>query len=232
MLFVAEIVVGRRVARWRIFPSHILPAAGAIVLCAVMLGHTFFFGPDADANYTLAAKYRSPIKRNAIWNIWQSVLTYKSFRDEFARCARSLHNYKEKVTCSEREADVVLIVGESFNRHMSNLYDGKYDTNPRLKALAKQGKLFVFNDVVASDNGTTQNFKQFLSPVAVGDNLSWCDAPLFPFLLRRCGYNVVFYSNQYAGMEMDKEFNASMGFFNAPDIGPYLFDHHNMRTYG
>lgn len=231
VLFVAEIVVGRRVARWRIFPSHILPAAGAIVLCAVMLGHTFFFGPDADANYTLAAKYRSPIKRNAIWNIWQSVLTYKSFRDEFARCARSLHNYKEKVTCSEREADVVLIVGESFNRHMSNLYDGKYDTNPRLKALAKQGKLFVFNDVVASDNGTTQNFKQFLSPVAVGDNLSWCDAPLFPFLLRRCGYNVVFYSNQYAGMEMDNEFNASMGFFNAPDIGPYLFDHHNMRTY-
>lgn len=161
VLFVAEIVVGRRVARWRIFPSHILPAAGAIVLCAVMLGHTFFFGPDADTNYTLAAKYRSPIKRNAIWNIWQSALTYKSFRDEFARCARSLHNYKEKVTCSEREADVVLIVGESFNRHMSNLYDGKYDTNPRLKALAKQGKLFVFNDVVASDNGTRKISNSF-----------------------------------------------------------------------
>lgn len=116
-----------------------------------------------------------------------------------------------------------MIVGESFNRHMSNLYDGKYDTNPRLKALSKQGSLFLFNDVVASDNGTTQNFKQFLSPVAVGDGRSWCDAPLFPFLLRRCGYNVVFYSNQYAGMEMDKEFNASMGFFNAPGIGPYLF---------
>lgn len=45
VLFVAEIVVGRRVARWRIFPSHILPAAGAIVLCAVMLGHTFFSAP-------------------------------------------------------------------------------------------------------------------------------------------------------------------------------------------
>ena len=133
--------------------------------------------------------------------------------------------------CSEREADFVLIVGESFNRHMSDLYDGKYNTNPRLKALSKQGSLFLFNDVVASDNGTTQNFKQFLSPVAVGDGRSWCDAPLFPFLLRRCGYNVVFYSNQYAGMEMDKEFNASMGFFNAPGIGPYLFDHHNTRTY-
>lgn len=32
-------------------------------------------------------------------------------------------------------------------------------------------------------------------------------------------------------MEMDKEFNASMGFFNAPGIGPYLFDHHNTCTY-
>lgn len=190
-----------------------------------------FFGPNAEANYELAAKYRSPIKRNAIWNIWQSTLTYMGFHEEFAQCAKSLHNYKEKVTCREGEADVVLIVGESFNRHMSNLYDGKYNTNPRLKALEKEGSLFVFNDVVASDNGTTQNFKQFLSPVAVDDSCSWCDAPLFPFILRRCGYNVVFYSNQYAGMEMDKEFNASMGFFNAPDIGPYIFDHHNHRTY-
>lgn len=230
-LFVAEVRVGRRVKGWRLFPKRRLWAVAAGFTGVVMVGQTVFFGPDVQANYDRVAKYRSPIKRNAMWNIWQSALTYTGFRDEFARCARSLQAYKEKVWCSEREADFVMIVGESFNRHMSNLYDGKYNTNPRLKALSKQGSLFLFNDVVASDNGTTQNFKQFLSPVAVGDGRSWCDAPLFPFLLRRCGYNVVFYSNQYAGMEMDKEFNASMGFFNAPGIGPYLFDHHNTRTY-
>ncbi len=231
LLFAAEIWLGRRAMRWRIFPSQRIPAVAFTVLCIVMIGQTVFFGPDVEANYDRVARFKSPIKRNAMWNIWQSTLTYIGFRDEFSRCACSLQEYKEKVTCSEKEADFVLIVGESFNRHMSNLYDGTYDTNPRLKARANQGGLFVFNDVVASDNGTTQNFKQFLSPVAVGDSSSWCDAPLFPFILRRCGYNVVFYSNQYAGMEMDKEFNASMGFFNAPGIGPYIFDHHNTRTF-
>lgn len=230
-LFVAEVRVGRRVKRWRLFPRRRLWAVAASIIGMVMVGQTIFFGPDVQVNYERVAKYHSPIKRNAMWNIWQSALIYDSFRDEFARCAQSLRTYKERVWCSEREADVVMIVGESFNRHMSNLYDGKYDTNPRLKALNKQGCLFLFNDVVASDNGTTQNFKQFLSPVAVGDGRSWCDAPLFPFLLRRCGYNVVFYSNQYAGMEMDKKFNASMGFFNAPGIGPNLFNHHNTRIY-
>ena len=158
-LFVAEVRVGRRVKDWRLFPKRRLWAVAAGFTGVVMVGQTVFFGPDVQANYDRVAKYRSPIKRNAMWNIWQSALTYAGFRDEFARCARSLQAYKEKVWCSEREADFVMIVGESFNRHMSNLYDGKYNTNPRLKALSKQGSLFLFNDVVASDNGTTQNFK-------------------------------------------------------------------------
>ena len=135
------------------------------------------------------------------------------------------------MSCREQQADVVLIVGESFNRHLSNLYDGVYNTNPRLKARQADGSLYVFNDVIASDNGTTQNFKQFLSPTSVDSKLAWCDAPLFPLLLRKCGYNVVFYSNQFAGTEMDKKFNASMGFFNAPNIVRHIFDHRNQQTY-
>ena len=30
---------------------------------------------------------------------------------------------------------------------------------------------------------------------------------------------------------MDKKYNASMGFFNAPDIAPYIFDHHNTHVF-
>lgn len=231
LLFGAEIYFRRRVAHWRIFPTHRIPMIALSALCLVMIAQIVFFGSDVETNYIRVARFKSPIKRNATWNIWQSVLAYKGFHDEFSSCARSLHEYKEKVWCSEQESDFVLIVGESFNRHMSNLYDGKYNTNPRLKNRVGEGSLFVFNDVISSDNGTTQNFKQFLSPVAVGDSSKWCDAPLFPFLLRRCGYNVVFYSNQFAGMEMDKKYNASMGFFNAPDIAPYIFDHHNTHVF-
>lgn len=231
LLFAAEVWLARRVRRWRLFPVRRVPAALAGAVCLMVLGHTAFYGPDAEANYDRVAAWHTPIKRNAMWNIWQSVLTYRGFHDEFSRCAESLQQYNESVSCRERQADVVLIVGESFNRHLSNLYDGVYNTNPRLKARQSDGSLYVFNDVIASDNGTTQNFKQFLSPTSVDSKLAWCDAPLFPLLLRKCGYNVVFYSNQFAGTEMDKKFNASMGFFNAPNIVRHIFDHRNQQTY-
>ena len=231
LLFAAEVWLARRVRRWRLFPARRVPAALAGAVCLMVLGHTAFYGPDAEANYDRVAAWHTPIKRNAMWNIWQSVLTYRGFHDEFSRCAKSLQQYNEPVSCRERQADVVLIVGEAFNRHLSNLYDGVYNTNPRLKARQADGSLYVFNDVIASDNGTTQNFKQFLSPTSVDSKLAWCDAPLFPLLLRKCGYNVVFYSNQFAGTEMDKKFNASMGFFNAPNIVRHIFDHRNQQTY-
>lgn len=65
----------------------------------------------------------------------------------------------------------------------------------------------------------------------MGETRQWCDAPLFPLVLRRCGYNVVFLSNQFAGAEMDKRFNASMGFFNDPRIASLLFDYRGTRTF-
>ena len=180
LLFAAEVWLARRVRRWCLFPARRVPAALAGAVCLMVLGHTAFYGPDAEANYDRVAAWHTPIKRNAMWNIWQSVLTYRGFHDEFSRCAKSLQQYNEPVSCREQQADVVLIVGESFNRHLSNLYDGVYNTNPRLKARQADGSLYVFNDVIASDNGTTQNFKQFLSPTSVDSKLAWCDAPLFP----------------------------------------------------
>jgi glucan phosphoethanolaminetransferase (alkaline phosphatase superfamily) len=70
LLFAAEIWLGRRAMRWRIFPSQRIPAVAFTVLCIVMIGQTVFFGPDVEANYDRVARFKSPIKRNAMWNIW------------------------------------------------------------------------------------------------------------------------------------------------------------------
>ena len=120
----------------------------------LLVSHAFFFGSDAMTNDDRVGMVHSPIKRNAIWNLYQSVLMHKSFAQESDRCAQTLQSYKEPVLCKEQAADFVLIIGESFNRHMSNLYDGAYDTNPRLRQRLAGGRLFVLRDVIASDNGT------------------------------------------------------------------------------
>ena len=230
VFFFAEGWLQRRVAQLPLFPKSRwkkVALAGAVAVVGV---NALFFSTDADRNYDLAAKLHTPVKRNALWNLWQSHLKYGEFKKEFERCADVQKQYRERPSCQEREADVVLIIGESFNKHFSNLYDGKYNTNPLLAkrleegegpAGTEKGKLFVFNDVISSDNGTTQNFKYFLSMASVATRkkgISWCDQPLFPTILRSCGFNVVYFSNQFAPNDNLGQWDASMGFVNHPGI--------------
>lgn len=140
-------------------------------------------------------------------------------------------HYRERLECDERKADFILIIGESFNRHMSNLYDSKYNTNPLLTKLKDTGRLFLFNDVVASSNGTSQNFKYFFSMNSVDSHREWCDAPMLPTVVRHAGYNVVWYSNQFALNQDLGQFNGTLGFLNHPLITRCMFDSRNDVTF-
>lgn len=187
----------------------------------LMLGHAYFFSFNADENFDRTARCYSPIKRNAFWNLWQSCLKYGEFRAEFERCATVQQQYNEHPQCAETEADLVFIIGESFSRHMSNLYDGAYNTNPLLvqRQRTDKGRLFVFTNAIATDNGTTQNFKYFMSTASVDQKgVAWCDRPLFPTILRRCGYNVTFYSNQFAPNDNLGQWDASMDLSITPAL--------------
>ena len=217
-------------------PTRLLPrsrwrglALASVVLLSV--SQVFFFSTDSDRNYELVARFYTPVKRNALWTLWQSVLQYGEYKAEFERCADTLSAYTEHPTCREHDADVVVIIGESFSRHMSNLYDGPYNTNPLLLKRLREGGLYLFRDVIASDNRTTANFKYFMSTASVCAPEDWCDKPLFPAILRRCGYRSVYCSNQFVANDNLGQWDASMGFILHPGIGPHLFDWTNQHTY-
>ena len=202
----------------------------AIVVVAVY-AHVVYFSTDYNRNYDLMARFPSPLKRCDIWENYQSLLLFREFENQYDRCAKQQEDYRECLKCDERKADFVLIVGESFNRHMSNLYDGKYNTNPLLKKRKETGRMFLFNDVVASSNGTSQNFKYFFSMNSVDGGREWCDAPMLPTIVRRAGYNVVWYSNQFALNQDLGQFNGTLGFMNHPLIARYMFDCRNETTF-
>ena len=231
MLFALEYVLARRVACIPLLPKR--KAWRIAVACVfVLLGsNLYFFSPDYERNFDELGKYHSPIRRNNIWAFYQSVLQYRCFQHEYDCCAEVLKRYREHVTCDEPEADFVLIIGESFNRHYSNLYDGKWNTNPRLKKLLGTGRMFVFSNVIASDNGTSQNFKYLFSMRSVADRGSWCKVPLLPTVLHRCGYNVVYYGNQFVVNDVLGEFDGRLGFLNHPYIAAHLFDGRNTKTH-
>lgn len=124
--------------------------------------------------------------------------------------------------------NIIIVIGESYNRHHSSLYGYDHDTSPRLSQL---DHLYVFDDVITSVNGTSQAFKDFLSFASVDDSTKWYDTPLFPTIFKQVGYNVVFYSNQFV-QELDMDaYDASCGFFNHPEVKPKIFNHSNHQKF-
>ena len=53
-------------------------------------------------------------------------------------------------SCSYRVPNIVLIIGESYNKHHSQLYGYQMPTTPRQMAMAEEGSLVPFTDVVSS----------------------------------------------------------------------------------
>ena len=135
-------------------------------------------------------------------------------------------------SCSFRVPDIVLVIGESYNKHHSQLYGYDMPTTPRQLAMAEEGSLIPFSDVVSSWNLTSFVFKHMLSLWAVGDSGAWCDQPLFPEVFRKAGYHVTFLTNQFLPKAKEAVYDFSGGFFlNDSALSSRLFDERNTELY-
>ena len=135
-------------------------------------------------------------------------------------------------SCIFRVPDIVLVIGESYNKHHSQLYGYDKPTTPRQVAMAEEGSLVPFSDVVSSWNLTSFVFKHMLSLWAVGDSGAWCDKPLFPEVFRRASYHVTFITNQFLPNAKEAVYDFSGGFFlNDSALNSRLFDERNTTLY-
>lgn len=135
-------------------------------------------------------------------------------------------------SCTFRTPNIVLIIGESYNKYHSQLYGYDKPTSPRQLQRAQDSTLIVFTDVVSCWNLTSFSFKHFLSLHAIGDEGDWCDAPLFPEVFRKAGYRVTFFTNQFLPKKAEAVYDFSGGFFlNNPELSRRMFDERNDKTY-
>ena len=144
-------------------------------------------------------------------------------------------NRVEVDSCSFRSKQIVLIIGESYNKRHSGLYGYDKETTPRQQTLAEEGSLIPFSDVIAPWNLTSFVFKLLFSTAVVekaGDQSKWCDAPLFPTLFRKSGYEVAFFTNQFLPQAKEAVYDFSGGFFlNNPTLSQAMFSRRNDRLY-
>ena len=135
-------------------------------------------------------------------------------------------------SCSFRVPDIVLVIGESYNKRHSQLYGYDKPTTPRQLAMAEEGSLIPFSDVVSSWNLTSFVFKHMLSLWAVGDSGVWCDKPLFPEVFRKAGYHVTFLTNQFLPKAKEAVYDFSGGFFLCDSaLSRRFFDERNKVLY-
>lgn len=100
-------------------------------------------------------------------------------------------------TSSHDDLKIVMILGESFIKSHSSLYGYPLETNPRLSSERDSGRLVVFDDVVASSNFTIDMVRAvFCTHDASSDEEDWYQAPFFPVLFAKAGWNIYYWDNQ------------------------------------
>ena len=122
--------------------------------------------------------------------------------------------------CTHFSPHIVLVIGESYNKHHSSLYGYPLETAPMQRKRLENGELFLFNDVVTHWNITSNAFIEMFS------------RPLFPILFRRAGYHVTFFSNQFVFKKFGrKKANISGNhFLSNKALSDSVFDYRNSKT--
>lgn len=135
-------------------------------------------------------------------------------------------------SCSYTSPNIVLIIGEAYNKRHSQLYGYELPTTPRQLELQRSGKLIPYTDVVSPWNLTSFVFKHIMSTYTVGDKGDWCDYPLFGEVFRKAGYHVTFLTNEFLYQAKQEVFDFSGGFFlNDPQLSEAQFDARNKKLH-
>ena len=135
-------------------------------------------------------------------------------------------------SCSFTSPEIVLIIGESYNRHHSQLYGYDKETTPKQLLHMNEGRLIPFSNAIAQWNLTSDAFRTLLSTDVATDENKWYDYPLFTVLFRKAGYDVTFISNQYVRDEADtySDFNENI-LVNDKVMSDAQFNRRNTRRY-
>ena len=105
--------------------------------------------------------------------------------------------FQSTVTRDEKDTlDVVLIIGESYNKYHASIYGYYLDTTPTMREQQKRGNLFVFQDAVSPYNMTTLAVKNMLSTNSISLHQSWEEHPLVMTIFRKAGFGVAMWDNQ------------------------------------
>ena len=232
-------VARERIASWS---GSIVPSCGAVlaallVWAVVESAHNkaatwelMTAGTIGDVEHTLTEKDHAVLYQ-PVYRLAFSIYANELTASQVTKLVRAADRVRVD-SCSFTSPEIVLIIGESYNRHHSSQYGYVMPTTPRQKKRERTGRLVKYTDVVSPWNLTSFVFKNLFSMHVVGQKGEWCDYPLFPELFRKAGYHVTFLTNQFLPKAKEAVYDFSGGFFlNNPKLSAAQFDTRNERLH-
>ena len=149
--------------------------------------------------------------------------------------------FQSVISKNEKDTlDVVLIIGESYNKYHASVYDYNLNTTPVLCEQQQRGNLFVFTDAISPYNMTTLAVKNMLSTNSISLNQSWNEYPLVMTIFRHAGFDVAMWDNQKSeNSVLFHDFSNNSLFYNKKIIastyhhlnkGPFDYDQQLVET--
>lgn len=137
-------------------------------------------------------------KRMPIGNLCYSInAIYLSGKQIHAMVETTERSLNHVASINNDSLDIVLIIGESYNKYHSGLYNYLPNTTPLQCRERDKGNLYAFTNVKAPHNMTSIVLKNVLCCNNVHESEQWYNSPFFPALFKKAGYNVYLWDNQY-----------------------------------
>lgn len=138
----------------------------------------------------------------------------------------------ERLKKDEIHPAIVVIIGESFNKHHSSLYGYYLPTSKELEKEKNAEKLFVFNDVWTPTNATNVAMRYIFTMKRCNEKGYEPNAcVLVPAVFKKSGYKVAYFDNQYT-RSIAGVLDFSCNFFlNPTEINDNCFDFRNDKIF-
>lgn len=178
--------------------------------------------------------YDFAVKTNTVTEVLYSVYNLGICKNEvknvvmLAQNAQKSHPYCNNLHDS---LCVVVVIGESYNKHHTPLYGYALPTTPNMSREQHNKNLFVFNNVVTPWNMTSNAMKNIFSINCIAAHESWSSFPFFPTIFKAAGYRVYFWDNQNSGVSADVFDFSLNGIIHHSDITRVSYDVENVQRY-
>ncbi len=207
-------LVARAFARRKVSRLGRLAGAALILLSASCQGYSYFRLYQtyvADVTTTVSENKYMPLRNSPFVRFFYGHALNVVSTKELGRLVNTLEK-TEVDSCSYRSPIILFLLGESYNKYHSPLYNpNARQTTPNLCRLKEQGNLIVFDDAVSPYNVTSKTLRFMFSTYYPGCGHEWVDCTLFPAVFRKAGYEVWFITNHYAGEKNNKAHHGHAG---------------------